>query len=60
MACKKILPCSHPCSGYVNEVNCLHCLNDDCAEKNPELGGQKGSDYCNICFIEGLIQAPSI
>eukprot|EP00828_Plagiopyla_frontata_P030567 TRINITY_DN398_c0_g1_i1.p1 TRINITY_DN398_c0_g1~~TRINITY_DN398_c0_g1_i1.p1 ORF type:complete len:379 (-),score=41.52 TRINITY_DN398_c0_g1_i1:179-1315(-) len=60
MACQKILPCQHPCAGCINEVKCLDCLNDTCAEQNAALAGQKGTDFCNICFIEGLIQAPSI
>lgn len=59
-ACQKLLSCGHFCSGYVNELNCLPCLNDDCAEKNNTLMNQKGSDYCNICFVEGLSNAPSI
>ena len=60
-ACRKMHKCNHPCSGYINELNCLPCLNDDCAEKiKDSLLNQKGSDYCNICYVEGLANAPSI
>ena len=57
----KIHACGHPCSGVLNEINCLSCLDDECAEKNSQmLMNQKGSDYCRICYVEGLSNAPSI
>lgn len=60
-ACTKIHDCGHPCCGVLKEVNCLPCLEDSCAEqRGPELLDQKGSDYCNICFVEGLNNSPSI
>ncbi len=60
-ACQKTLNCDHPCCGYIKEMNCLDCLQDDCALKNKEkLLSQKGSDFCNICFVEGLQNAPCI
>ena len=34
MACKKVLDCNHPCSGYLNESHCLPCLDEECAGKN--------------------------
>ena len=60
-ACPKIHQCGHPCSGSLGEINCLPCLEDSCAEKQTTfLMSQKGSDYCRICYIEGLSNAPSI
>lgn len=58
--CKKTLECGHSCSGFSNEINCLECLDDDCASKNENLLGQKGSDYCVICYSEALSSAPCI
>lgn len=61
MCCNKTLACGHPCAGVQGEIECLKCLNDECAEKESHyLMGQKGTDYCRICFIEGLENAPSI
>jgi len=61
VACQKTLNCEHACCGYFKEMNCLDCISDECAEKNKEkLLSQKGSDYCNICFIESLNNAPCI
>ncbi|CAD8181444.1 unnamed protein product [Paramecium pentaurelia] len=54
-ACNKILACKHPCPGFKNEQICSTCLNDQCCK-----GDQKGDDYCNICFVEGLKNAPII
>ncbi|CAD8083971.1 unnamed protein product [Paramecium primaurelia] len=54
-ACNKILACRHPCPGFKNEQICSTCLNDQCCK-----GDQKGDDYCNICFVEGLKNAPII
>lgn len=51
-ACRKILPCSHPCCGFDLEEQCLGCLNEECSKQ--------GGDYCNICFTESLSQAPCI
>lgn len=56
-ACQKILNCGHSCGGFINEAKCLGCLNETCASKLKDV---KGDDYCNICFVEGLSQSPSI
>lgn len=59
--CVKKHECGHFCKGYSNEAFCLPCFSGDCAEKNAlQLMDQKGADYCNICFIEGLEAAPCI
>ena len=63
MACDKILKCGHPCYGVKGEKKCLPCLNEKCetnVEIRKQLKDQKGSDYCNICFVEGLENAPTI
>ncbi len=54
-----MLPCDHPCCGAKDEINCPPCIEEACAEKHPELN-QNGDDYCNICFVEGLKNAPCI
>ncbi|CAD8152124.1 unnamed protein product [Paramecium octaurelia] len=54
-ACNKMLACRHPCPGFKNEQICSTCLNEQCCK-----GDQKGDDYCNICFVEGLKNAPVI
>jgi hypothetical protein len=58
--CQKTLQCGHNCCGYSKEMNCLDCLDDECAGKNEQLLGQKGSDYCVICYSEALSSAPCI
>ncbi|CAD8101230.1 unnamed protein product [Paramecium sonneborni] len=55
LACNKLLPCGHSCPGFKNEQVCATCLDDKCNQRE-----QKGDDYCNICFTEGLKNAPII
>jgi len=55
LCCDKIFACTHPCNGVKNEGECLPCLHDDCGHD-----GQKGSDYCNIFWVEDLISSPSL
>lgn len=51
--------CGHPCCGIDSVKKCPPCLFEDCAKKNEiELKNAKGEDYCSICFVEGLINAP--
>eukprot|EP00828_Plagiopyla_frontata_P046149 TRINITY_DN8101_c0_g2_i2.p4 TRINITY_DN8101_c0_g2~~TRINITY_DN8101_c0_g2_i2.p4 ORF type:complete len:126 (+),score=26.00 TRINITY_DN8101_c0_g2_i2:405-782(+) len=59
-ACQHILECGHPCQGIKEEKFHLFCLFDECAKKNEILMGQKGSDFCNICFTESLINSPAV
>ena len=57
--CVKLLPgCRHPCDGIRGERHCLPCMYDDC--ERHRAGGQTRDDYCTICGIESLGQAPSI
>ena len=58
VACNKTLACGHECYGILNEQKCLPCLHQDCQKLMKS--DQKGDDYCNICFVEGLNQAPCI
>lgn len=59
--CEKILPCGHACCGFKDEKECLACLHEDCVSKNEDLTlGVRGDDFCNICYCEGLSQAPCI
>lgn len=63
IACNKILPCGHPCCGYRGEKKCTPCLFPECEKRvkaNRTLLYQTGDDYCNICFVEGLIQQPCV
>ena len=60
-ACTKTLMCGHSCSGYKGEKNCLACLNEACQDvARAQLKGQTGDDYCMICGIDRLINAPCI
>lgn len=60
-ACYKILLCGHPCGGTCHDKECPPCLFEDCAkETRLKLNGVSGDDYCNICFTEGLINAPCV
>ena len=56
-SCKKILPCGHKCFGCKGETKCPPCLIPDCKGFG-NLFDQDGDSYCNICFTEGLGQAP--
>lgn len=50
--------CGHPCCGIKGEKQCPPCMFEECVKKNnSEISGD---DYCNICFVEGLIAAPCI
>lgn len=60
-ACAVTLECGHSCSGFIKEKKCLPCLNEACQSKSiSNLNGQTGEDYCMICGIEKLINAPCI
>lgn len=56
-ACHTMLPCGHSCGGIAGEDNHLPCLQSECLQV-----GMTSSydDYCNICWIETLDQAPCI
>ena len=54
--CVSRLPCGHRCNGMAGETTCPPCLLPSCAAS----GAQSGSDFCNICFVEGLSSAPCI
>ena len=56
-SCKKVLPCGHKCFGCKDELKCPPCLVPDCPQYG-KLFDQDVDSYCNICFTEGLGQAP--
>jgi Ring finger domain len=60
MACLVTLKCGHRCCGVKGEKNCLPCLHEDCAKNDKSLNGITGEEFCNICYVEGLINAPVI
>ncbi|PIO76478.1 hypothetical protein TELCIR_01448 [Teladorsagia circumcincta] len=54
-ACRRNLPCGHPCGGIAGEKECLPCLvcsNEDAA--------QDGDDVCVVCFTDRLCAAPCV
>lgn len=55
-----MLPCGHACRGFAGEKKCMPCLDEKCCAENPELLGQKGDDYCPICYVEALESAPCV
>ena len=59
-ACAKVLECGHSCRGVVGEKHCLPCLAEGCCETNAGLMGQRGEDYCAICYIEALDSSPCV
>jgi hypothetical protein len=59
--CDKVHACGHPCCGFVNEAQCLPCLDEKCVKDNPDLTlGKHGDEYCGICYTTGLGQAPCV
>lgn len=58
LACKNKLSCEHYCCGFKEEKKCTPCLEAACAKNNGLT--QTGDDYCMICGVERLINAPCI
>ncbi|CAI2359826.1 unnamed protein product [Moneuplotes crassus] len=60
-SCSKIHDCGHYCCGTKNEDRCLPCIDPECVQKSlePTLG-ITGDDFCSICYMSGLSQAPSV
>ena len=60
-SCQKMLACGHPCCGMKDERVCMPCLHPDCVSNNQDATlGAHGDEYCNICYTEGLGQAPCV
>ena len=58
LACtREHLPCHHQCDGIKGEKVCLPCLVPDCAQNTSRTSNES---FCNICWVEGLGQAPCI
>lgn len=65
IACPRTLPCGHFCSGcnFDDKFNCHpSCMHEECVAKARKEGKNvvDGSEYCTICYCEGLEQAPCI
>merc|ERR1712176_1518690 len=63
LACRRTLPCGHPCGGTHGEEHCVSCLEPECANKfecRSVHCTQSKEDYCAICFTEELGEAPCI
>lgn len=58
-ACPKQLECGHSCPGFKGEEQCPECFHSDCKDKRKNQDSS-GEDYCNICFVEALENAPII
>ncbi|KAL6054132.1 E3 ubiquitin-protein ligase highwire [Balamuthia mandrillaris] len=56
-SCRRLLPCNHPCGGIRDESSCLDCLQPSC-QRDPSA--QRADDYCVICYVESLGEAPCI
>ena len=52
ISCEKTLPCGCACVGIKNEVECHPCLKHDLHIDEDE--------YCGICYVEGLKDAPCL
>ena len=59
LSCKKTLPCGHKCYGVNSETKCPPCLNNECPSFKP-IFDQDADSYCNICYTEGLGNAPIV
>jgi E3 ubiquitin-protein ligase MYCBP2 len=67
-SCAKMHTCGHPCGGFANEKECLPCLEPECISKfnntaalNKKIpDGHANSDYCAICYTQGLEDKPSV
>jgi len=55
-ACGVVLKCAHPCAGVRDEKKHPPCLDPACAADSKQ--GQDASEFCNICWVEELGQAP--
>ncbi len=51
------LPCGHLSCGIKNETKPMPCLQPDCLPPN---ANQSAQDFCNICYVEALEQAPCV
>jgi hypothetical protein len=59
--CDKQLECGHFCCGTRGEIVWVPCLDPDWVKANPGLTlDQTADDFCMICYMSGLGQAPSI
>ena len=58
-SCKKTLQCGHVCFGCKKENKCPPCLDKDCSQYG-KLFDQDVDSFCNICFVEGLGNAPCV
>lgn len=67
-SCAKMHACGHPCGGFANEKECLPCLEPDCIikfnssveSKKKISDGHTNSDYCVICYSQGIGDKPSV
>eukprot|EP00276_Gloeochaete_wittrockiana_P006640 CAMPEP_0184650452 /NCGR_PEP_ID=MMETSP0308-20130426/7975_1 /TAXON_ID=38269 /ORGANISM="Gloeochaete witrockiana, Strain SAG 46.84" /LENGTH=691 /DNA_ID=CAMNT_0027083973 /DNA_START=100 /DNA_END=2172 /DNA_ORIENTATION=+ len=60
LSCTRSLPCGHRCYGISHEQQHPPCLHLDCASRSRSSLTQSGDDFCNICWTEGLCNAPCI
>jgi E3 ubiquitin-protein ligase MYCBP2 len=56
-SCGKVHQCGHPCGGLSGEAECLPCLHSEC---RPDEEKTAIDDFCNICWVESIGQAPAL
>jgi hypothetical protein len=58
LACEAKLRCGHACGGVAAEQQHLVCLKEECPDHPADVDGEE--EYCAVCYVEGLGQAPTI
>ena len=67
-SCNKTHPCGHNCKGFRGESQCLPCIDRGCIEefnkgRPPQTQmfvDYADTDVCNICWVSGLGDEPSM
>jgi len=58
LSCESKLPCGHACGGVSGEKQHLLCLKEECPAHPADVDNEE--EYCSVCYVEGLGQAPTI
>lgn len=56
-SCPLTKPCGHLCCGTIGEKQCVSCLDPQCADRHKL---HTADDFCSICFVETLGEAPCL
>jgi len=62
LSCSQRLACGHACGGVRDESAHLPCLVEGCPAHSAAAADcdAAADDYCSVCYVEGLGQAPAI